>query len=607
MARGILAVNEMTLTVSLRRSRCHAASRVAGGALAVALFAVSTAASAQTVRPPTREELQIGEPGRTAGKPNRLTVEGGIERGPCPLADPAYAHVTVDFASVSFPGLTAVPPEALEPAWREFAGREVPIAALCEIRDRTATLLRRQGYLAAVQIPPQRVDKGDAVRMDVLIARLAEVQLRGEPGNSERLIAAHIAKLTRHEYFNIHEAERQLLLLGDLPGFDVRLTLRPTDKPGEVFGDILVVRRPLEVVAGLQNLGSSAAGRLGAFAQATVNDVTGLGDRTEISLFNTLQTSEQTVLRIGHDFALGSDGWRLGGSFVYGRGEPSLEAAKIRSETLIGKLEGSYPLIRRQALTLRAAGGIEAVNQTIDFAGIRLSEDRLRVLFARLDLDMIDKASLGRRPGYSDSEPYWRLAASLEARQGLSGLGASKDCSPLANCLGPKAPISNFLADPSAFLLRMESVAEYRPTPEVAVILAPRAQYSSSTLLGYEQFSLGNYTIGRGLDPGTIQGDSGVGASLELRFGQRSFGPSKGLRVLPYGFLDAAWAWRNDNGFTPDPQRVLTAGGGVRVPWGGRFESNLMLAVPLERAATQTRRGDVRLLFTIAARLAPWN
>jgi len=582
-------------------------ANIASGVVALALLAASGAASAQAVRPPTREELQIGDAEPATPPPRqRVTVAGEIERGPCPLADPAYAAVSVDFAKVDFTNLTAVSPTLLDPTWRDLAGREVPIASLCEIRDRAATLLRQQGYLAAVQVPPQRIDKGGTVRMDVLIARLVEVQVRGETGNAERRIAAHVAKLTKGEFFNLTSAERHLLLLGDLPGYDVRMTLRPAGKPGEVFGDILVVRRPLEVIGAIQNLGSKSAGRHGGLLQATLNDVTGLGDRTQLSVYNTFQVSEQTVAQIAHDFALGTDGWRFGGSFVYGRSEPPFEV-KIKSRTLIGRIEATYPIVRRQTLTLRGIGGVELVDQRVDLAGLRVSEDRLRILYARLDLDMIDKASLGGRAGYSDNDPFWRIAGSVELRKGLGALGASRDCTPIADCTGTRVPISNFFADPRALVLRAESVLEYRPLPKLALIVAPRAQIAAKALLPYEQFSLGNYTIGRGLDPGVVQGDKGVGSSVELRFGKRSFQRARTLTLLPYGFFDAAWAWNNDDGFTADPRRVLTAGGGVRIPWRDRLEANLSLAVPLERAGTQTKRGDLRFLFTIATRLAPWK
>src|SRR5690606_12064052 len=105
--------------------------------------------------------------------------EGDIERGPCPLAAPSLADTTVTFSRVTFAGLEAISPALLDPTWRSLAGREVPVASLCEVRDRAATILRNMGYLAAVQIPPQRIENSGDVRMDVLVARLVEVQVRG--------------------------------------------------------------------------------------------------------------------------------------------------------------------------------------------------------------------------------------------------------------------------------------------------------------------------------------------------------------------------------------------------------------------------------------------
>ena len=36
-------------------------------------------------------------------------------------------------------------------------------------------------------------------------------------------------------------------------------------------------------------------------------------------------------------------------------------------------------------------------------------------------------------------------------------------------------------------------------------------------LLAFEEFTAGNYTVGRGYDPATLSGDSGVGVTAELR------------------------------------------------------------------------------------------
>ena len=43
---------------------------------------------------------------------------------------------------------------------RRFVGQEQPVAMICEIRDRAATILREAGYIAAVEVPEQRIADG---------------------------------------------------------------------------------------------------------------------------------------------------------------------------------------------------------------------------------------------------------------------------------------------------------------------------------------------------------------------------------------------------------------------------------------------------------------
>jgi hemolysin activation/secretion protein len=535
-------------------------------------------------------------------------VVDAIERGPCPLADPAYAALTVNFASVAFANLEAVPADTLRPAWQDMAGRELPLAALCEVRDRAATMLRRMGYLAAVQVPPQRIEPGGEVRMDVLVARLVDLQVRGDAGNAEQLIAAHLAPLTDRPYFNVTEAERHLLLARDLPGFDVRMTLRSAGRgPGEVIGEVVVSRQPVELIVAAQNLAAEATGREGIFAQIAFNDLLGLGDRTALSIYNTLDLDEQTVVQLSHDLAAGSSGLRFGGKLVYGEARPDVANGSFTSKTIIAEGGFTYPLIRRQALSLLAGAGIEAVDQRVRFGSVPLSEDRLRVLFARAQFDALDRGSLTGEGGYTPSEPLWSAGVSLEARHGIDALGASERCATAAQCRPPNVPMSDIFADPSALVTRLEGDFQYRPVPAVTIAFAPVAQYSPDRLLVYEQLSLGNYTVGRGFDPGIVQGDSGVGARFELQVGRLTPRSESAVTVQPFAFLDAAWAWNNDAGTTPDPQRVLSAGGGLRGRWGDRADASLTLAVPLERAGFQTTRGDARLLFTISTRLLPWR
>ena len=120
----------------------------------------------------------------------------------------------------------------------------MPISVVCEIRDRAATILRDAGYIAAVQVPEQRIAEGN-VRFQVLMAHLTDVRVRGDATGAESLIAGYLRQLTKQPVFNRYEAERYLLLASDLPGYSVRLTLRPAGTvPGDVIGDVTVQRTP---------------------------------------------------------------------------------------------------------------------------------------------------------------------------------------------------------------------------------------------------------------------------------------------------------------------------------------------------------------------------
>ena len=157
------------------------------------------AAQAQSVAP-TREELSRITAFPAEPRPT-LNIVGGVERSPCPLADPRYADVRVTINDVVFNNLKGASPEEMRSTWSPFAGSEQTVAVLCEIRDAAATLLRNKGYLAAVQVPTQRIENG-VVRMETLYARITTVRARGQTDGAEAKLASYLNKLTEDEYFD---------------------------------------------------------------------------------------------------------------------------------------------------------------------------------------------------------------------------------------------------------------------------------------------------------------------------------------------------------------------------------------------------------------------
>lgn len=568
---------------------------------------------AQTTSGPTRDELESKMLPKNRPQGSRLSVDGGLEYAPCPLADPSFANVRVTFSQVEFTNLQGIPAAALEDSWRQFAGKSLPVAEICTIRDRAATTLRKAGYLAAVQVLPQRIATDGILKFDVLVAKLVKIQVRGDAGPSERLIARYLEPLTLQPLFNAVEAETAILLARDIPGYDVRLTLRPAGTaPGEVLAEVAVTHQRLEVEANVQNLAGSDTGRFGGLVGIKINGLTGLGDQTSASIYNTFDIHEQTIVQAGHSFLAGTSGLRLGADITYAWTSPTLNPpAPIKSETLVASFDAGFPVIRRQSRNLTVSGGLELVEQEIKFGPVLLTRDKLRIIYARMDFDQIDPASLSSQTGYSTAEPRWRYGGNVEVRQGISVFGASRSCGAgFVNCLPPFTPLSRIEADPTAFVGRARAYVEFRPTPNVTFAFETRGQYAPNALSSFEEFSAGNYTVGRGYDAGSLLGDSGIGSHAELRLFKLQPKSRDNVSAQPFAFFDAARVWNKDR-FAPPyvsgRENLYSVGGGVNIAWGNKAQLSIYAAAPLKTTGLQGSKGDVRILMSLTAKLIPWS
>ncbi len=561
---------------------------------------------------PTREELQRPEiEAELRGDANALSVASEVERAPCPLSAPQFADLTFTFSAAEFSGLGDVDPQLLVPSWADLVGQEIPVAAICDIRDRAATALRAKGYLAAVQVPVQTIGEG-TVKFDVLLARIREVQVRGDAGRSGGALSQVVRKLQGQSVFNANEAERYLLLARDIPGLDVRLTLQPLTaeqggEPGDVVGVFDVSYQPLIIDANIQNYGSPQIGRFGGLARIRINGLTGLGDETMFSVYSAQDFNEQAVASAHHEFRVGGEGLTLGLAGTLAFTEPDIPGPNVfTSETFIGSAYARYPLIRSQAQNLTLSAGGDFIEQQVEFTGQDFSEDSLRVGFARLDYWGSDEDSINGRGGYSALEPKVAYQAMLEVRQGIDALGASPSCGAgFVNCLTPGfIPPSRLDADPSGFLVRGDTSVTYRPTPLLGMTGRMRFQYSPDALLGYEQFSGGNFTIGRGYDPGAIIGDNGLGAQFEVFYGSLLPETADSAAVQPFVFFDLARV--SVNNVPGDSDRLISTGGGMRVAIGRQAILDVTVAVPLEQTDFATSKGSVRALMSLTVQLEPW-
>jgi hemolysin activation/secretion protein len=356
----------------------------------------------------------------------------------------------------------------------------------------------------------------------------------------------------------------------------------------------------------VQNGGSHALGPWGGLLRAQLYGLTGLGDRTTLALFSTADLHEQQTVQIGEDIRLGPQGLTVGDTFTYAWARPHIPDTKIRARTLLDTFEVGYPFIRRQAETLRGSIGMDYVNQDVRLNGIALTRDRLRVGFARLGIDALSNDFTNA--GYSLIEPRWHASLLVELRQGLNIFGASDFCgSDGSGCSSTHIPTSTGNGHPTATVIRSTAYGELRPIPHLTFALGAQAQYAWKPLLSFEQFSAGNYTVGRGYDPGALLGDRGWGTQAELRVGSRVPVSAHKPALEGYAFWDHVKVHRIDPlTDTGGREHLDSAGGGARISFE-RFALDAALAVPLTRIGIDNKRPPTRFLVSLTTRLWPWS
>ena len=558
-----------------------------------------TPPAAAQLATPTREEIDR-RPAAQAPRSARLTVEGDIERAPCALDSPAYADVKVTITEARFNNLQGVSPEELRASYASLLGADRPISTICTIRDAAATELRRKGYLAAVQVPVQRIENG-VVTFEVLFARIVAIRVRGDAGKAEGLLSGYLKHLTDEKIFNRFVAERYLLLSRDLPGYDVRLSLKPAGTaPGELVGEVSVVHNPIDVSASLQNFSAHSSGRWTGAVAARAYGLFG-GDVLSASVSSTADFREQQLASLGYETKIGSEGLTLAGNFTYAWSKPDVgPGAVLKARTLFATGEARYPIVRTQGFSLLGSAGLDYLNQKVTLTPFGLlNRDRLRVGFLRFDMDAADISE--RRA------PLWRASGSFEFRQGFDIFGATprRPASPPVGYVGP----SRADGDPRSTLVRASASLELNAGKGMWLVATPRAQYAFDPLFSFEEMSAGNYSIGRGYDPGVITGDSGLGSGFEWRLARMAPLRKLNLSLMPFTFVDAMYVWNKGNPVLNGQEdgAVVSAGAGVRAYLDNRFRIDGTVAFPLKAAGLQRRNHDPRFLVSLSSKLWPWG
>ncbi|WP_126013980.1 ShlB/FhaC/HecB family hemolysin secretion/activation protein [Sphingomonas sp. ABOLH] len=557
---------------------------------AVAL-AVPATAWAQVAPLPSRQEVTPPVPETDRAPRADVDSRGAFAIGNCPFAD---SPLRVSLNRVAFSRADGAPlqPEIAQALTKVQAPTgDQSIATVCEIRDRANAALRSEGWIASVQIPAQEIT-GGVLRLEVVTARIVELRVRGDAGRYEPLLRRRLAQIQAMDPLNEREAERLLLLAGDVPGLDVALSLRASGgKQGDVIGDLTVSSRRFALFANVQNYNSALLGRETVYARGELYGLTGLGDITYLGASAAVDFPEQFIVQGGHIFEVDSAGTSFGARATYAWSRPDLGALDLRTNTLIAGFDVARPLARSIRSNARVRGGLDYIDQISRVGGgsdaVTLTRDKLRVVFVGLDGDkqFVD----------ANGNVWLSIAASGELRKGLGILDASE------RRFADGVLTSRLNGNPQALVFRSAVDATVSVGPIFSIAAQGQFQWSNDPLLNYEEFALGSLTIGRGYDPGSNSGDHAVGGRFEARADVPLWSP---VQAQFFGFYDHLYLRNLDRTAIEGPRNFKSVGGGVRLSLPGSVVLDVAYAKPLDKALLlDERRPPARVLVSLTAQL----
>ncbi len=416
-----------------------------------------------------------------------VTVEGGL---------PAMAEAEAGFAA-------------------ELAGKRLSGSGIFAAARTLERAYARAGFvLARVIVPPQHLDDGARLRLEVIDGFIERIAVTAPHARLRRLIERRLAALRGVRGLTLHTIERRIELAADLPGVTVRSALTPGVAPGST---VLVIDAGFQRVDGTISLDNTLASALGGVQAGTgvnLHDLAGIGDELYVRASGFpgagsdgvfARFARNRAVAAGAVVPIGSDGITINAEGLLARTTPA-SPVDLRFTDRFDRtsLRLRYPWLRSRTLTVTGSAALDIENESqsalVADIVLPLSEDRMRVVRAGVEVARTD-----RRRG--------TLTASLTLSRGLDALGARTAAAATA-----LLPLSRQGAD--ATFTRLDAAFGYAGaiSRRLTLSVAARAQTAfGAALLHAEQFGIAGPGALSAFDSGSLQGDAGAVGRVDGR------------------------------------------------------------------------------------------
>lgn len=473
--------------------------RGCGVSIAAALLLWAAGFATWAAQPPDAGQVLDtlkSPPALPAGKSNPLPTESGDRPA---LSAPDSLKIPVKGFRIA--GARAFPESELQALVQDGVGKELTLSELDASIRRITAYYRNHGYLLArAYIPAQDILDG-VVEIVVLEGRLGKINLENGSAVASGVIDKHLAALESGKAVEDSSMERPLLLLNDLPGVEVRSTLKPGASVGTSDLDVKVIGTG-RVTGNIDadNFGNRYIGDLRLGATMNVNSLAGLGD--VLTFRGTDSGPGMSYGRLAWQTPVGGNGLKLGAAWSDLRYKLQKEFAPLlaHGSADIGTLWASYPFLRSQAANVNGqlAYDRKKLEDRVD-STLTLTQKTIDAWTFGISGDRLDSLGRGGLSTYNASWVAGHLALNPDAALIDQGAGGHQ-------------------TEGSYGKLAFTAARSQRLAGNFALYGALSGQYGTKNLDSSEKFSLGGAYGVRAYAQGEAAGDDAWLATLELRY-----------------------------------------------------------------------------------------
>lgn len=244
------------------------------------------------------------------------TDEQRVDQSPAPRATTGVSAggKQIKIQRFEVTGNTIIATDELHQIVAPYEGRSLTLFEIYDVADALTQHYRDAGYsVASVTVPEQKISDG-TVQLEVVESRVATISVEGNEYYKKWFLERHTKGAAVGDVITEKWLDRDLLVLNDLPGLEVKAVLDPGSQFRESHLVLGTEEKLFEAVAHFNNYGRTSIGEWKVEGDFAANGLLGLADRLEFNVSHA-GGGKLDYFNLGYSAPIRSSGTRAAAYF----------------------------------------------------------------------------------------------------------------------------------------------------------------------------------------------------------------------------------------------------------------------------------------------------